>query len=96
MNTGILVKAGLLTMVVCSLIGAYLKITHAPGGETLLMVALLASLIFIVSAIYEVNVSKRIHRSEKVMWTLGFLFTSGIAGIVYMLSARKRIVQRLT
>lgn len=50
------------------------------------------SLIFIIAAIYEVTQSTKIDRSEKIMWIIGFLFLTTIAGLIYVLSARKRVV----
>ena len=75
-----------------TLIGAYLKIIHAPAAETILIIGIITSLFFIAIAIYEVNTSHRIDRSEKVMWTIGLLLMSSITGLVYILSGRSRIV----
>lgn len=75
-----------------TLIGATLKIMHLPGAETLLAIALVASLVFIVSAIIEVRTSNRIDHREKTMWTIAFLFLNSFAGILYMVSARRRVI----
>ncbi len=60
MKLGTIVKTSFIISMLLTLIGAYLKITHSEGAETLLIVGVIATLIFIVSAIYEVRTSKRI------------------------------------
>lgn len=91
MNLGNVVKASFFVSPVITLIGAYLKITHAPGAETLLIIGTVTTLVFIISAIYEVRTSRRIDSREKTMWTIAFIFMSGITGIIYLLIGRKRI-----
>ena len=75
-----------------TLIGATLKIMHLSGAETLLAIGLITSLVFIVSAIIEVRSSNRLDHREKTMWTIAFLFLNGVAGILYMVSARRRVI----
>ena len=84
-------KTSFIISMLFTIIGAYLKITHSEGAETLLIVGLISTLIFIVSAIYEVRTSTRIAPSEKTMWTIAFIFFNGIAGLIYFLIGRKRI-----
>jgi type IV secretory pathway component VirB8 len=51
--------------------------------------------VFVVSALTEVWRSVRINKNEKIMWTIAFIFMGflgAIAGIVYLLLGRKRIV----
>jgi hypothetical protein len=74
-----------------ALIGVYLKITHSEGAEPLLMVGVISSLIFIVSAIYEVRTSTKIDTSEKTRWTIALILFSGIAGLIYFFISRSRI-----
>ena len=91
MKLGTIVKWSFITSFIISLIVAYLKLTHSEGDETLVIICLIATLIFIVSAIYEVRTSKRIEKSEKTMWTIAFLFFWGIAGLIYFFIGRRRI-----
>lgn len=93
MKLGTIVKWSFIISFTITLIGAYLKITHTVGAETLLMIGVVSVLIFIASAIYEIRTSTRISHSEKTMWTIAFIFMSGIAGIVYFLMGRRRIAQ---
>ena len=88
-----IVKWSFIISFTITLIGAYLKITHAVGAETLLMIGVVSVLVFIASAIYEIRTSARISHSEKTMWTIAFIFMSGIAGIIYFLMSRRRIAQ---
>ena len=91
MKLGTIVKTSFIISMLLTLIGAYLKITHSEGAETLLIVGVIATLIFIVSAIYEVRTSKRIPSYEKTMWTIAFIFFSGLAGLIYFFIGRRRI-----
>jgi len=92
MKPGIIVKASFLLTMLVTLIGVYLKITHTEGSDTLLIIGVIVTLIFIVSAIYEVRTSIKIPSSEKNMWTMAFIFFSGLAGLIYFFMARRRIV----
>lgn len=88
-----MVKWSFMISLAVTLIGAYLKITHSVGAETVLTIGVISTLIFIASAIYEKRLSNRINHAEKTMWTIAFLFMSAIAGIIYFVTGRKRIVQ---
>ncbi|MBA4140778.1 MAG: PLDc N-terminal domain-containing protein [Segetibacter sp.] len=91
MKLGTIVIISFFISFILTLIGAYLKITHSEGADTGLIIGVIASLVFIVSAIYEVRTSSRINHSEKTMWTIAFIFFSNIAGLIYILIGRKRI-----
>ncbi len=73
-------------------VGALLKIAHWGGGHFILTLGLLSLLVFAVLAIIEITGSKKIEGTEKFMWIIGLLFLSVIAGFVYLVYARKRIV----
>ena len=62
------------------------------GIEARMMMLLFPLLVFTVVAGYEVNMSKRILRSEKIMWMIGFVLTGLFAATAYMLSGRKRVI----
>ena len=91
MKLGSIVKSSFVTSFIITLIGAYFKIMHSEGAEVLLITGLIATLVFIASAIYEVRTSNRIDHTEKTMWTIAFIFMSGITGLIYFLIGRKRI-----
>ncbi len=69
----------------------FLKITHSQSVGIFLIIGILASAIFIASAIYEVRASIYIDTSEKTRWAFFLLFFSGLAGLIYIVFARKRI-----
>ncbi len=95
MKLGTIVKWSFIVSFVIIFIGAYLKITHSEGGETYLILGIMAMLVFIVSAIYEVRSSNRIDNLEKTMWTIAFIFMSGLAGLIYFFIGRKRIAKNI-
>ena len=76
-----------------TIIGAVLKISHIDGAEAVITIGIAISMVFILFSVYEVNISKRIDRNEKLMWTVSLIFISSITGFVYVFSARKRIVK---
>ncbi|MCY7292692.1 MAG: PLDc N-terminal domain-containing protein [Ferruginibacter sp.] len=95
MKSGTIVKTSFILSFILVLVGAYQKIIHSEGADTWLMIGLIASLVFIVTAIYEVLSSERIDRSEKTMWTIALIFFSSIAGLIYILIGRKRIAANI-
>ncbi|MHA8090067.1 GldL-related protein [Aquirufa antheringensis] len=95
MNLGIVVKWSFVISLVLELVGALMKIMHLPGADALLIIGMVANGAFIVSALSEVWGSVRINTNEKVMWTIAFIFMGflgAIAGILYVVIGRKRIV----
>ena len=48
----------------------------------------------IISAIVEVNRSKRIDKKEKTKWTLAFIFLTLFTSLYYILAERKNVVSK--
>ncbi len=95
MNLGKIVSWSFFISLALSLVGALMKILHLPGAEQLLMVGVVSNGVFVVSALTEVWRSVRIDKNEKIMWTIAFVvmgFLGAVAGIVYLLLGRKRVV----
>ncbi len=95
MNVGKIVSWSFFISLALSLVGALMKILHLPGAEQLLMVGVVSNGVFVVSALTEVWRSVRIDKNEKIMWTIAFVFMGflgAVAGIVYLLLGRKRVV----
>ncbi len=88
---GILLMVCFAFMFVSITIGAYLKILHSPGSNALFMMGIISFFIFIIIALFEVNTSSRLNRSEKITWTIGLIFVPFIAGTLYIVS-RRRII----
>ncbi|RTY95302.1 PLDc N-terminal domain-containing protein [Flavobacterium sp. GT3R68] len=77
------------------LTGVIFKINHWDAPYlSLLEVGLLSSLLFMVLAIAEIVTSKRIDTGEKILWVMGFLVMSTVAGLIYLLSGRKTVVEQ--
>ena len=75
------------------LLGAIFKILHQPLAAELMGLAFISSIVYIVLSLIEIYKSDRIDKTEKIMWHLGFIFLSTIAGFIYLVSARKRILR---
>lgn len=72
-----------------------MKISHLPGANMFLIIGMVANGVFIVTALYEIWDSFRIQTNEKIMWTVAFVFMGflgALAGILYLLMGRKRVV----
>ena len=92
MNKEKILKSSLFIAIGIAIFASWLKIVHRPGADNLMLLSFLAGAVFIITAIREVTSSQKIDRPEKIMWVLGFLFLTGIAGLIYVFSARKRVV----
>ena len=95
MNLGTIVTWSFFISLVLVLVGAFMKILHLPGAEHLLIVGMVTNGVFVVAALSEVWRSERIDKNEKIMWTIAFIFMGFLgtmAGIVYLLLGRKRVV----
>lgn len=90
-NKQILNSSFILSIVIV-IVGAFFKIMHYPFSQLLLIVGLIAMVVFWYIAISEIRSSTKIDGSEKFMWIFGLIFLGSFAGLVYLLSARKRIV----
>lgn len=72
--------------------GSLLKIMHWPYATEVMIIGLLSQLVFIILSLTEISKSDKIDGTEKFMWFIGFIFIGTITGLVYLLSARKRII----
>jgi ammonia channel protein AmtB len=91
MKLSLVVKTSFIAGFLLVFAGAYLKIIHSAYADNVLLPAVIVWIIFIVSAIYEVRSSEKIDNTAKTLWTLGFIFFAGFAGLLYMLGMRRRI-----
>ncbi len=94
MNKFAFTKTAFYLSIAVTVFAAWCKLTHQIYGETLLIIGFSFSLLFIVLALMEVFSAKHLERSEKIMWLVGFLFITAITGFVYVISGRKRIVEK--
>ena len=94
MKKDTVIKVSFVLSLLLTSAGAMLKILHEPKSEPFLILGIIASIIFIVLAIYEVRTSTRIDRTEKTMWTIAFIFMCGLTGLIYFIMGRKRIISK--
>ncbi|HSN60986.1 MAG TPA: hypothetical protein VLR49_08630 [Ferruginibacter sp.] len=92
MNKDKILRSSLFISIAIAILATWYKLMHKPGFDSLFLVSIIAGIVFITTAIMEVSRSEKIDRSEKTMWIIGFLFLTTIAGLIYVLSARKRVV----
>ncbi|WP_395808502.1 hypothetical protein [Daejeonella sp.] len=50
--------------------------------------------IYIIMALNEIYTSNRVNLIEKIMWTISFIGLGWIAGLIYLLFARKRMFRK--
>ena len=82
----------LLLSTVIVIIGTLLKIMHYPYSEMLLVIGFISTFVFWYIAIPEIKSSTKIKGAEKFMWIFGLIFINSLTSLVYLLSARKRII----
>jgi hypothetical protein len=75
-----------------TIVGALFQIMHWPYATEVMIIGLLSQLVFIILSLTEISKSDKIDGTEKFMWFIGFIFIGTITGLVYLLSARKRII----
>jgi len=90
MNKVTAFKVSLIITVVFNLLGTFFKISHYPYGSLLLSISLIASLVFIILGLIDVYKKNSSKAHEKIMWTVGFIFLSWIAGLLYYSKFKKR------
>jgi len=76
----------------CVLFGMLGKLQHWQNAPGIMFIGFLISAFFIVLALLEIHQSTKINYQEKIFWTLGLIFFNGVAGIYYLLKARKEIL----
>lgn len=91
-NKAILMIGGFIIGFIVSIIFAFFKISHLSGVRILFITGIISSLTFIVLAIIEISRSVWIRKSEKVLWAIFIVLLSNLAGLIYFLSARRRIL----
>ena len=76
----------------CVLCGALGKIQHWQNAPGIMFIGFLISAFFIVLALLEIHQSNKINFQQKVLWTIAMIFFSTLAGIYYLLKARKELL----
>lgn len=63
----------------------------SPTGAVLLEYCFLPAIVFAVLGAYEVSSSPHVSFGVKAMWITGFIFLLPVAGLLYLISGRRRI-----
>lgn len=79
-----------LTLLFAQIIMGFMNL---PGRNLLIIVILPLTLTYIIMALKEIYPSNRINMFEKIMWTISLIVLNYIAGLMYLLFARKRILR---
>jgi ABC-type polysaccharide/polyol phosphate export permease len=90
MNKVTAFKVALMVTVVFNLLGIFFKISHYPHGSLLISISVITSLVFIILGLIDVFKNNNSKSYEKIMWTVGFIFLSWIAGLLYYSKFKKR------
>ena len=90
--SGTLVKSSFILGLIITITAVLVKIQHYSGANTLLFIGVLCIITFIFTAILEIHDSKKLDGRQKFMWTIGLITMTTLMGIIYIFSARKRIV----
>lgn len=90
MNRVTAFKVSLIITIIFNLLGAYFKIAHYPYSNILLWIGFITSLVFIVQGLTDVVRNDNSRQMERLMWSVGFIFLSWIAGILYYPKFKKR------
>lgn len=91
MSKSIFFNSTFLLSLLATLIGAMLKILHLSGGESLLGLALLMTIAYVIIAIYQIRNSDDYTTNQKLRWTSGFILFPVIAGMLYFLKGRQKV-----
>jgi hypothetical protein len=83
-----------ITSSVLVITGTYLKISAITGGGSLMLLGVAAQFTFLFATIREISQSKRINSNSKTLWYIALIMASTIAGLFYILSARKDITNQ--
>lgn len=88
-----LLPALLLGSVLLGSAGSFLKIMHAGSADTWLTASVVALVLFVVLAIWEVRTSPRHPALHKALWTIALLFFGHVAGLLYLLLGRQPLAE---
>ena len=85
------VVASFISYIMFTILAVYNKIINDSHPQNFLLMAIVSWLVFTVFALWEINTSKRIYRTEKRRWTFRLIFFGGFGGILYFFFGRKRM-----
>jgi TctA family transporter len=75
------------------LLATILKFLHIYNGFALAIIGIVLIAISVITALLEINSSKKLDATSKLIWTICFLLFSVIIGFVYLRAGRSKIVE---
>lgn len=72
------------------IVGFLFKIQHYPGGNMLMIIGYILSIVYIVIALYDIFISNEIDLLEKGAWLIGFILITPITGLYYYFTMMKK------
>ena len=82
----------MLVTVAFTIASAWAKLTHQSWADDAMPLVLVFIAISLVLGLREVFQSEHIDNTEKIMWTVAFIFLMGLGFIVYLIFGRKRVI----
>jgi hypothetical protein len=89
MNKIILYRYSLIISTILIFSGAIMKILHLPYSNIILPLGMIFSLVYICIGLYDSFLDKKDSNLIKLMWLVGFIFLSWLAGILYLPKLKK-------
>ncbi len=83
MNKYQLYKFSLIAGIVLVILGAFYKTQHHTGASEFLITGMLISLVYVIIGLSEISRDEKKTLFAKLLWLLGFILFTAIAGIVY-------------
>jgi drug/metabolite transporter (DMT)-like permease len=74
---------------ILALLGVLLKIQHYNYSEPLMLAGILAAVAIIAMAVVDVWNRKEGALWQRILWTIGLVFSSSIVGLFYLLNTKK-------
>jgi hypothetical protein len=89
MNKITLYSFSLIFSTILVFIGATMKILHLTYSNIIIPLGMIISLIYICIGLYDSFMDKKDSSIVKLMWLVGFIFLSFLAGILYFPKLKK-------
>jgi uncharacterized membrane protein YfcA len=91
MKRDTLLKIILAVSAITTVIGIFLRLNHLPDQNIVQGLAFLAWLFFLILTLPDIFRSKNINTAEKLMWGVALIFLGFFAGMIYLLSGKKKV-----
>lgn len=92
-NKGITITVSFILYLIVAITAIFSKQNQWTGTDAITGFGSLVCIIFVVLSFIEILNARSISRNEKLMWIVGVILLTPIAGLIYILSGRKRILR---